>query len=162
MHEISNNVSRPASIPATAFAATPDRNTISVSPTISTSPTVSTSPVSPVSSITTTTATTTFTATPNHPYEFECLRCPKKWNRRDPLSTHRPECCPRCKSPSWDKPKQRRARILAPALTQFADDDWARMAGSIIDTVHLTSEDCVNVYVVTQLKRYFGGNLSTC
>jgi hypothetical protein len=107
-----------------------------------------------------TTVPITFFPTPDNPFEFSCLRCPKRWNRRDPLSTHRPECCPRCKSPSWDKPKQRRAKQSACAV--FTDDDWARMAGSIIDTVQLTAEDDVSAKLIDQLKRYFGGNLSTC
>lgn len=106
----------------------------------------------------------TFTPTPNSPFEFECQRCPKKWNRRDPLSTHTPECCPRCKSPSWDKPKQRRSKIPAAVLAAvaFTDYDWARIAGSIVETVHMIPEDDVEEALVAKLKRYFTANLSTC
>lgn len=108
----------------------------------------------------------TFMPTPETPFEFECQRCPKKWNRRDPLSTHRPECCPRCKSPQWDKPKQRRsyAAPAAPAApaASFTEDDWSRMTVSIIDTVNLTPADCVAAKLLDQLKQYFVGNLSTC
>lgn len=117
-----------------------------------------------ITTATTTTPSPTFTPTSTSPFEFECQRCPKKWNRRDPLSTHTPECCPRCKSPSWDKPKQRRSKIPAAVLAAvaFTDYDWARIAGSIVETVHMIPEDDVEEALVAKLKRYFSGNLSTC
>lgn len=50
---------------------------------------------------------------------------------------------------------ERENRIAMRALT---DDDWKRMAGSIIDTVILTGEDYVAEKLIEQLKRYFGLN----
>lgn len=33
----------------------------------------------------------------------KCLRCNYEWKSKE---TKRPECCPRCKSYRWDKPKK--------------------------------------------------------
>lgn len=174
MHEIANNVFGPGGIPATAFAATSDTTICSTNPADRASRASRVSraaiPANPaIPAINTTVVLIPFTATSDHPYEFECLRCsdkggPKRWNRRDPLSTRRPECCPRCKSPSWDKPKQRRSKIPAAVLAAvaFTDSDWAQIAGSIVETVHLIPEDDIEEALVAKLKRYFGGNLSTC
>ena len=38
------------------------------------------------------------------PTEKHCLRCGHTWAPRVEV----PTCCPRCKSPSWDKPRTRR------------------------------------------------------
>ena len=45
--------------------------------------------------------------------------------------------------------------------TERGDLDWKRMAGSIVDTVHLTPEDEVNETLVWQLKRYFATELAS-
>ena len=33
-----------------------------------------------------------------------CLKCPHKWEQR---KVGRPDQCPRCKNPKWDKPKSK-------------------------------------------------------
>lgn len=39
-------------------------------------------------------------------YEFYCTRCRAHWNRKDPLSTHTPIACPRCKNTRWNVPRK--------------------------------------------------------
>lgn len=48
-------------------------------------------------------------------FEFFCCRCRAHWNRRDPLSTHVPIACPRCKNTRWQTPKRGANPLASPA-----------------------------------------------
>lgn len=39
---------------------------------------------------------------------FKCLRCSHEWMPRD--ITKEPEICPKCKSPYWNRPRQRKKK----------------------------------------------------
>lgn len=86
-----------------------------------------------------------------------CLLPIEKDDPKSPWTHVSPRDAMRC--PSKEGPKDWRKPISKEEFLAMSPEwpkmSWEAMAGSIIDTVHLTNEDYVNEKLVDQLKRYF-------